>query len=233
VWAARRRSKARTWTPDEHQEAVRHFGRLMLVACAGMAVGLYADSPGAAADPWGTKRYLMSLLIALPAAIAPLCGAVGSRPFSLRRSAWGRGLGRGLEYVGLAFMGGILLLGTVATFQEVAGSQRVDAQYQHLTASLESRGLTRIYSEYWTCNRVMFQTQERVMCAVLDGNLNPGQDRYMLYPAMVRAAPDPAYVLPIGSAQAVAFARRAARPGAHYHHVVVEGYVIYWSDPAK
>lgn len=223
VWAVQRHSKARTWTPNERREAVRQFGRLMMVGSAGAIVGLLADSPAAAADPWDSRRYLMSLSIALPAVIAPLCGAAGATSSSIRRSAWARGLG----YAALAFLGAIMLIGTVSTFEEVPGAQHVVAEQHQLNASLERMGATRIYSEYWTCNRIIFQTQEHIICAVLDTNLNPGQDRYMLYPAILKAAPHPAYVFPIGSPQAAAFARRAARPGAQYQRLVLDGYIIY------
>jgi 4-amino-4-deoxy-L-arabinose transferase-like glycosyltransferase len=222
-WAARRRSQRRTWMPDERREAVRQFGRLMMVATVVPIIGLVADSPATAVDPWGSKRYLMSLLIALPAVIAPLCWAIG-----LRRAPRERPLAlRALGYTGLLIIGAVLLAGTVDVFGEIPGAQQVVAQQQQVNATLERLGSTRIYSEYWTCNRVIFQTREQIVCAVLNDDLSPGQDRYMLYPALVQAAKHPAYVFPLASPQAAAFARKIARSRARYQRLVLDGYVIY------
>ena len=74
-------------------------------------------------------------------------------------------------------------------------------------------GLREVYGDYWTCNRLIFNTGETVVCGVLDGDLTPGAEPL---PAVLAAggAGRPARVraggrLPGGAAAAPA----ARRPG--------------------
>ncbi len=52
-------------------------------------------------------------------------------------------------------------------------------------------GATRVYSGYNTCSLLIFQSDERVICGVLDNQLQPGVNRYTSYLAQVDAAPYP------------------------------------------
>jgi hypothetical protein len=118
------------------------------------------------------------------------------------------------------------LMGTVRVFAEVPGAQGVYDRQDALVRHLVDIGVTRIYSEYWTCNRIIFRSQERVICASLNEQLGPGFDRYEPYREIVGAARHPAYVFPVGSLQAVALERKYSDDG-HYRRSVFEGYVIY------
>jgi len=90
-------------------------------------------------------------------------------------------------------------------------------------------GATRIYSEYWTCNRLAFQSQEKIICATLDEQLNPGFDRYLPYRDIVRAAPHPVYVFPSNMPQVTALDARMKRDGIMmtYQRLTFQNYVIY------
>lgn len=77
LWKLWHHSRARLWSSEERQTAIRHFARLMLLGAAGLALALYIVSPTAVLRPIST-RYLVGLMIALPAVIAPLL--VGSCP---------------------------------------------------------------------------------------------------------------------------------------------------------
>jgi hypothetical protein len=124
-------------------------------------------------------------------------------------------------------LGAVFIAGTRFVFISVPGAQHENQRQDALVAQLLRVDATRIYADYWTCDLLIFQSQERIMCGVLDTNLNPGQDRYPLYPAIVKAHPHPAYVFPVGSPQALAFAHQAAQPNAHYQRLILDGYVIY------
>jgi hypothetical protein len=91
---------------------------------------------------------------------------------------------------------------------------------------------TRIYSEYWTCNRLTFRSKERIICSALDEQLKPGFDRYLPYRALVRATAHPAYVFPLHSAQSAALQREMLASSGHYRHYVFEGYDVYQVEGA-
>ena len=109
-------------------------------------------------------------------------------------------------------------------------AQAANAKEDTLVQDLLRVGATRIYSEYWTCNRLIFHSQERIICSALDDQLKPGFDRYMPYRSTVRAALHPAYVLPLNSVQATTFQREMLSQYVHYRHYVFEGYDVYQPD---
>ncbi len=125
----------------------------------------------------------------------------------------------------LAFAG---VLGTIPA------AQAERQQRAALVSHLEQTGVSYVYSEYWTCGWLIFSSREGVICAALNAKLRPDLDRYPPYRAQVAAAPNAAYVFPVSSAQAVAFADRlqATPAGPRYTREVYAGYVIYRPPPA-
>lgn len=122
---------------------------------------------------------------------------------------------------------GVLLLGTVNLMVGSASSRNQVREQRDFMDRLAALGVTRLYSEYWTCDRVIFQTQEHLTCAVLDEHLAPGQNRYLAYYGIVAADPRAAYTFPIHSAQAAAFAAHAAESPGRYRQLTFDGYVVY------
>jgi hypothetical protein len=92
--------------------------------------------------------------------------------------------------------------GTLRTFANIPAAQDAYQQEGTLVQDLLKIGATRIYSEYWTCNRLTFRSKEQIICSVLDDQLKPGFDRYLPYRFIVKSAPHPTYVFPLGSKQA-------------------------------
>ena len=88
-------------------------------------------------------------------------------------------------------------------------------------------GIPHIYSDYWTCDRIIFESQEKIICGVIDDHLRPSHNRYPQYYAIVSADPHSAYVFSIGSSQSITFGQRAASSGKRYQRLVLDGYVIY------
>ncbi len=107
--------------------------------------------------------------------------------------------------------------------QAEAGAQ----QQLALTDTLVHMHLKHIYSEYWTCNLVAFLSQEQIVCSVLDEQLQPGFNRYAPYASIVAQDPNAAYVFPLGSAQAVAFAKRVRQTGQQYLSTKTDNYIVY------
>jgi hypothetical protein len=60
-----------TWTQDEREVVILHFSRLMILMSATLTLALYVESPLSGLKPYST-RYLVGLLIALPAVLWPL-----------------------------------------------------------------------------------------------------------------------------------------------------------------
>lgn len=188
-------------------DRVREAGRLALVVGAGMSIVVYARSPAAADTPIESARYLACLLVSVPAVLWPL--------WTIRV--------RGVAAAVTAAAAGTALAATVALVAQVPEiSRRADDQ-RALVAELRARGLTRIYSDYWTCNRITFATREQVICAVLGDDLRPGLDRYGRYRTVVAGAERPAYVVPVGSE----LDRRLARFVDLGPITTIAGYRIY------
>ena len=68
------RPRAHSWSQEERHAAVIHFARLMVLFGAGLTLLFYVSSPLSGLEPWNT-RYLVGLLIAVPAVLWPLMRA--------------------------------------------------------------------------------------------------------------------------------------------------------------
>ncbi len=226
IWPTWRKSPARDWTFEERQATIQQCARLMLLVSAGLTIVSYMLSPVSAIIPDITSRYLICLLIAVPAVLWPLWSG-NSRLMAL--SGWREKALLVLKVGLLVLVATTFLLGTVRTFAGVAVAEAAYNQEGALVQDLLRVGATRIYSEYWTCNRLTFRSQEQIVCSALDEQLKPGFDRYLPYRSIVRAAAHPAYVFPLHSQQSLVVQRELLTKG-HYRHYVFEGYDVYQSD---
>jgi hypothetical protein len=207
-------------------EHVRHAGRLALVVGGALTLILYTRSDGAGLSPGTNVRYLTPLLLTLPAVLWPMWAALSR----LRRPrAWPLAVAGA---TGLAVFVFAMGRATVEFASTVDMAHTMARDERALAAELERLGLTRIYSEYWTCARVAFATEERVVCAALADDLSPGHDRYLPYRTEVAEAPNPAYVLPIGSTVEQAFAAELRAEGVPAEVREVAGYRIYRPEVA-
>lgn len=85
-----------------------------------------------------------------------------------------------------------------------------------------------IYSDYWTCNRLIFLSNERIICSVLDINLSPGQNRYEPYVQIVKQDLHPAYAFDVENAAGISQSKAfTLRFGTLYHCLYLAGYAIY------
>jgi hypothetical protein len=87
--------------------------------------------------------------------------------------------------------------------------------------------ITRFFSEYWTCNRLIFQTQEQLVCTDTWGNLTHGYDRYMAYRTMVDVDPNPGFVYPTGSGHIAELEAALKATHTPYRRFEIAGFVIY------
>ncbi len=217
-------------TPEERGEKQRtiilHTARLLLLLSAALTFILFARSPAAALYPVTSSRYLICMLLALPALLWPLWRGLQRLELSQMRWTWVILICR----VGiLLLIGTTFLVGTINTFGEIPRTQAAYAREDTLMRALLHLGATHIYSEYWTCNRLIFVSDERILCVSLNEKLGPGFDRYLPYRAVVNSDPRPTYVFPLQSSQATAFAE-IHQGDTRYRRYVVDGYVIYQMD---
>jgi hypothetical protein len=219
------------WTFAERQNMIRQCGQLMLLISVGATILAYTLSSASAAFPEPTARYLECVLVAAPATLWPLWNGLNARRITENWHTSASIIIRGclLLLVLLLFVAG-----TFRTFMEIADAQSFYQQQDQVIQKLLDLGATHIYSEYWTCNRLIFQSNEKITCSVVNGNLKHGQDRYPLYYSIVKADAHPAYVFPLGVQQVAAIATKWKKDKqfrSTYQQLTFDGYVIY--VPAK
>jgi hypothetical protein len=225
LWQLRDRVRAHIETYAERQIIVRDVARFMLPGSAVLAIGGYALSSGPVSWPGIHARYLIGLLIVTPAILAPLWEAVSPVKLPLAGLAKVKVAAAGAA---LLVIGSLLLIGTVNTFREIPANQVSNQRQQALIDDLLRIGATHIYTDYWTCDRIAFISNERIICAVVDPDLiGTHNNRYMPYLFMVEADPHASYVFLVNSPQAVTMAHQAAIPGVHYQRLFFDGYVVY------
>jgi len=226
VWKLRPGVQAQEWSYDERQTVMRHFARLALLGSAGLTMLFYAISSNAALYPQTNDRYLIGVLIAAPAVIWPLWTGT----WTLARSTRILLLAKRMV---LLLVGLVLLSGTLGILQVLYVDQNANRQEETLIHDLLHHHVMRIYSEYWTCDRISFQSNEQIICAVIDEDGHPDSvvNRYTPYVAIVQADPRAAFVLPTGSSLAAAFAQKIAYKGVQYQHLIFDGYQIYVPFP--
>ncbi len=214
------------WTFEDRQRIILECGRLLLLISALGTIVLFLLSPISATSPGPTSRYLVCLLVVLPATLWPLWEGLSQ---ALLTAGW-RTRAVAIVRAGLLVLTlAVYVIGTFGAFADVPGAQAFYNQQEALVQKLLSLGATRVYSEYWTCNRLTFQSQEKIICSALDEQLKPDFDRYIVYRYIVEAAPHPAYLFPVGMPQVAAFdsGMRNGTIASTYRRLTYQNYVIY------
>jgi 4-amino-4-deoxy-L-arabinose transferase-like glycosyltransferase len=109
-------------------------------------------------------------------------------------------------------------------------TQALNHQESALIQTLLHMGVSHIYSDYWTCDRLIFQSQEHLICSVVNDDLTPGHNRYLPYRSIVDADPNAAYVFRLNSLPDVTFTQHQAAQGGptnHYQRLAFDGYAVY------
>jgi len=225
------REKAAMGEFEYRQLLARRAAQVLLIGAAVLTIFVYMFSSGPVDQPSFHARYLVGLLIATPALLAPLW-SIASR-LGLRTVH-----SRFLAYAGRALLATaclILLIGTIIAFTEVPAAQAANQQRQVLIADLEHAGIHHIYTEYWTCNNLAFASDERVICGVIDANLQPTHNRAPRYYDIVSTDPLASYACPINIENTTpnynclpALERMVARaPAGSYQRYVFGNYIVY------
>lgn len=203
---------------EERQKAIRQYGRLIILAGVGMTLLLYASSPDPAVASTTTFRYLTCLLLALPVLLWPIWKSLRTRKFSVR---WW------LQATLLLLVAGTLASGMVRTFLQIPSAQVYYQQQETVVQDLLNIHATRFYSDYWTCNVLIFLSKEKLICSTVDDNVRVIPNRYPGYAPLVRAAPHPAYVFVAGTPPAAVMSQRASTTPSHYRTYRFAQYVVF------
>ncbi len=115
----------------------------------------------------------------------------------------------------------------IGVFQQVPTVQVSNQQQDTMIADLVHLHATHIYSDYWTCNRLIFQSNEQIICSVLDEQLQAGDNRYLPYQAIVKRDAQAVFVFRTGSPQALILAQRSRKTRAFYEFTQIDNYVLY------
>jgi hypothetical protein len=213
---------------ERRQVAVLHACRLMVLGGAGLSLLLYTVSQAPATVPWSSSRYLVGLHIATPAVLAGLWEVTAG----VKRRLFVRVLLQVVRYGLFLLAVGVLWFGSWTVLSQLPSIRKDVASDAVFIARLEQQGMRTFYSDYWTCNQMIFLSEEHLTCSVLDEQLQPGLDRYLPYRAIVQGDRHAAYIFKVGSPQARAFAERVVGGGSggmRYSSEIVEGYVVYES----
>lgn len=188
-------------------------GWALLVIGGGLTVLEYACSHASALMPYAGARYLVGVYLCTPLVVAPLLNA------STRAWRWLRGTVPGtaltarwrahdVQHPARAVLGATVLAALFALHGTGAAAALSDtratrvygvpapARDAQLLTFLHRHGATHFYTTYWTCYRLMLESEERVTCGVTHNRsaFRYGTNRVPGALAAVQAAPHPAYV---------------------------------------
>ncbi|GHO91172.1 hypothetical protein KSF_012200 [Reticulibacter mediterranei] len=249
------RSSAPFASLELRQKLVRYAGRLALLLNAIFVLLPFLFSPAAAYFPVPDMRYLVGMLVTTPALLWPLwVGSSHMKPLLMKLSSAVIAINFTLvKRVILMVVGLVFLIGTLNVFFGAPATSpipprqdmfaivgvykylgvpqtRAYNQEEHdLIQNLLRLGTTHIYSDYWTCDRVMFRSQEQIICSAaryLKSKLRTGQNRYPPYCDIVKKDLRAAYVFSVGSPEAAYMERRFRAATNLYDRYSFNGYVV-------
>jgi hypothetical protein len=158
---------------ERHQTRVLLTTRLFMASTAILILVAYIISAGPVDQPGYHARYIISLIVLTSILIAPLVQAATQLQF---QANWQKMRAYGSRVI-LAALIVILVTGTAIAFQEVPRAQAASLQRADLAKHLIQLGATRIYTDYWTCYSLVLASNEKILCGIVDKNLNGNHNR--------------------------------------------------------
>lgn len=233
IWK-QQRTQGPVLTPDKQQEAVRQFARLMLLLIDVLVIFLYVRSPLSGFKPVST-RYLVGMLVATPAILWPLWRLTGLEKAHLTL----RGTTRWLSRVALILIALVILGMTTWTVTTVPAAYADEQQQMQLVNDLSKLKLTRVYLEYWTCYRLLFQSQEHILCASPPYPSTIGGDPYTpdaraVQPNPNTINPDAPFLFPtdsFGKYEIGEFEQYNQAHGKHFREILLDGMALFIPIP--
>lgn len=222
---------------ESQYERARTMAHLFLPGTAILTLAVYIMSSGPVDQPGFHARYLAGLLIATPALLSPLWNIASQKKGTLidplltmqRQSK---------RYASRALLAAIIvvfLVGTLQAFSEVSLAQAQQRQRTQLVTFLLQQDIKHVYTDYWTCNSLAFESQEQIICAVLEKSMRSTHNRVPGYYDTVRQDAYAAYLflrndrdLPVEYQDLPPFERLVVHYGPQkFERLEYAGYVIY------
>jgi hypothetical protein len=181
---------------------------------------------------FNSVRYLLPLLITVPILMGALWSLAGrgARGWSfVKGSAWWRRTLRAGAWATLATLFAFALLGVSATVRTASDASvyalPTSPPDARILAELRRLGVTRYYGDWVVCNLLTFESDERVICAMV----SPGPGDYAPYHQTVRSSSLPGYVAVIGGPTDAMLASwlRSGRLAPGYTREEFAGLAIY------
>ena len=240
----------RPWTRQERLFFVRNTMRLGILASVLLTLYLYTTSEAPLTFPSILSRYLICVWLSTPVVIWPLWQGmswVGTMP-SFKGTPWIILAQRTFCLSALVCLCAALLYGTYVTLGEAPVAVSADRTEHTVINTLIKHRITHIYSSYWVCNRMAFESHERITCGVLNNDLTGPvvrQNRYAAYYAIVQSDPHTSYVFEQNASyilhslsestiflysqpsDLVAIEEKLAHTGKKYRRFSIENYVVY------
>lgn len=207
---------------------VRHALACSLLTAALLTLLLYMHSHSPIDEPAEYSRYLICLWVVTPLVLWPLWSAASRSIKSLPPSMpsirpW---LGRWLLLLLIA----ILCYGTGETLSEIPLARSTANQETQLIAGLIRHHIIHVYTDYWTCDRLAFESQEHIICGVLSSGctLQRGQhNRYEPYYTTVSRDPRTSYMILTSTHCDTAIAQKMKSIGWTYIIFTLNNYTVY------
>ncbi len=205
--------------------------QLLLATSAVITLILYIHSYSVVGWPAATSRYLIGLWLVTPLTLWPLWVGVRllRRTFVEREKrilhTWR--VAGGASFLLLWALFGIFSYGIGHTLTEIPAAQGAEQQEQRLIEGLLKQRITHIYTDYWTCDRIIFESQEKILCAVVNPNMQPGLNRYPLYYTKVSHDLTSAYLFPTIMKYDKKIEYILGRERKTYQRFLFEGYTVY------
>jgi hypothetical protein len=171
---------------ERHQYLVRRTAPLIMATTALLEVISYTLTSGPVWQPGYHASYLIGLVAMTPAIIWPLWNAA-AHTWKQRR-IWKIVSTYGSRVILIA-VAVIMITGTVMAFSEVPEAHATEAQRTALINYLEKMGMTRIRTDYWTCYSLIFASNEKIDCEVVQYQTNAQTGSVSPIPSHNRFAP--------------------------------------------
>ncbi|GCE23684.1 hypothetical protein [Dictyobacter kobayashii] len=227
---------------EQHQKQVTYVTRLCMLGSAILALLIYINSAGPVNQPGYHARYIISLLVATPAILAPLYDAARHLRQELK---WAR-----LRFYGsraiLVALAVIFIAGTWIAFTEVPKAQAASARREHLISQLTALHVSYLYTDYWTCYSLVvatMNTSHPITCAVIDDQLSNKHNRIKSFETAVDHSKRPPFMCATDLSlttkdtynclpAATALVKKTNdKIGRYFVRHVLDGYILYRPEP--
>jgi hypothetical protein len=227
LWKSRLK-QGEDFSEHDRHALVTQCARLLHLFTAVLVIALYLHSPLSGLKPVST-RYLVGLLVATPGILWPLWKLTGLENAHLSLRSAKQWLGRAV----LVLVALVVLASTIATLTTVPAAYTNTQQQQKLVQDLLKMHVTRLYLEYWTCYRLLFQSQEQILCTTppyptVIGGARYEPDTRAVQPDPRAINPDVPFMFPANEPQEIAAFEAYNR--AHnklFQKYTLDGMVLY------